>query len=251
MKITFIGTGHGYPDVGRQCSSTMLEIGGYYYFIDAGADIAQYIVDNGIDRSKIRALFVTHRHGDHFWGCFRLLSCISEFTLEWGNTQLDVVLPEARAIHMCHTLLLGDSTLINYDRLHFYDLNTKPYYEDENIKLTAVPTEHTNGRLKAWAFIVEAEGKKLLFTGDMHARLHDFPEAALGDEQFDFILCEYAHSRAEFMEPMLPRINTKKLYFNHLGVGKEARIAEIEAWDKQYPATEMRAVVTDGEQIEL
>ncbi len=251
MKITFIGTGHGYPDVGRQCSGTMLEINGYYYFIDAGADLAQYIVDSGIDRSKLRALFVTHRHGDHLWGAFRLLCCLNEFTAEWGNTKMDFVMPEKSAIRLCQSILLEDAMSVNQERIQFLNLKKSPFYEDENIKLTAVPTDHASVNLQAWAFIIEAEGKKLIFTGDMHTRLHDFPAAALGDETFDFILCEYAHSRAEFVEPLLPKINTKKLYFNHLGRGKEERIAEIEAWNKQYPNTEMRAVVTDGEQIEL
>ena len=39
MKITFLGTSHGVPAKDRFCSSIMLESGGSFYFIDAGAPV--------------------------------------------------------------------------------------------------------------------------------------------------------------------------------------------------------------------
>ena len=39
MKITFLGTSHGYPEKGRVVSCTMVETGGKIYIIDAGSAV--------------------------------------------------------------------------------------------------------------------------------------------------------------------------------------------------------------------
>ncbi len=56
MKLLFLGTGHGVPTVDRFFSATLLECGGQYYLIDAGAPIAELFVRYGISYEKLRAV---------------------------------------------------------------------------------------------------------------------------------------------------------------------------------------------------
>lgn len=39
MKISFLGTGCGFPTADRYCASILLDIGGRLYLIDAGAPV--------------------------------------------------------------------------------------------------------------------------------------------------------------------------------------------------------------------
>ena len=228
MKITFLGTSHGYPEEGRNLSCTMLEIGERIYFIDAGAPLAQFVADRRLDRKNIKALFVTHMHADHFGGTFGFLISANEY---WKDISMDVVLPEDRAVSLAYQMMLVDSPAVDHARILFSNLAVKPFYQDETIMLTAIPNEHTDGKMSSYSFYLEAEGKKLLFTGDLHTKLHDFPQAAFGAEKLDLVVCEYAHSRYEFMDPVVGKINTKRLYFNHV-YPYVPKFQEIEEWNR-------------------
>ena len=230
MKITFVGTSHGYPEFGRKLSCTMLEIDGYIYFIDAGAPVAQFAADRIQDKEQIRALFVTHRHSDHLGGSFEFLITVNEY---WQQVSLDVVLPEQRAIALVEHVLLQESASIHRDRIRFFDLSCEPSYQDPRMKLTAIPNRHTNGLLRSYGFYIEAEGKKLLFTGDMHADLQDFPEIAFGSEELDLIVSEFAHSNIETMAPIVDKVHTKQLLFNHI-YPLEDKAPTIEAWNESH-----------------
>ena len=242
MKITFIGTSHGYPETGRKLSCTMLEIGDSIYFIDAGAPLAQYVVDRQMDRKNIKALFITHMHSDHFGGAFCFLGCINDF---WTDTCLDVVLPEERAISMAYQMMLEDNPDVDHQRLHFFNLKDKPFYEDENLRLTAIPNQHTHGKMKSFSFYIEAEGKRVLFTGDLTSELTDFPHIAFGQESLDLIVCEYAHSKYGYMDPVVGKVNTRRLYFNHV-YPHAPKFQEIEAWNERH-GFDIRHVQDDDE----
>lgn len=68
MKITFLGTSHGVPEVNRFCTSVLLESGGKHYLIDAGAPISDLLIRNKVAFKDISAIFITHLHGDHVDG---------------------------------------------------------------------------------------------------------------------------------------------------------------------------------------
>ena len=78
MKITFLGTSHGVPARGRNCSTAMLEVGDAIYFIDGGAPMIEEFlkIRNESDLARARALFTTHTHGDHYSGAFNFISLI-------------------------------------------------------------------------------------------------------------------------------------------------------------------------------
>ena len=61
MNLCFLGTGHGVPEPHKKCSSTLFEVNGAYYLIDAGCDIAYELAEKGIPFDKVRAIFITQR----------------------------------------------------------------------------------------------------------------------------------------------------------------------------------------------
>ena len=77
MELLVLGAGHGVPEPDRFLSSTLLRCGGVYYMIDAGAPVSQLLPRYGIKYSDLRAVFLTHRHGDHTAGVPQLLELSS------------------------------------------------------------------------------------------------------------------------------------------------------------------------------
>lgn len=97
-------------------------------------------------------------------------------------------------------------------------------------------------------YLIEAEGKKVVFSGDLSQRLEkgNFPVCALENE-VDLMICEMAHFDVEHIEPYLKRCKAKELRFNH--VFPLNKIDKINALGDSfgYPIH----TVDDGDVIEL
>lgn len=216
MKITFLGTSHGVPAVDRYCSSTMLEVGGATYLFDAGAPIMDLLLRRGVDLNSIRALFTTHLHGDHVNG---VLDFSYLCTWYYKTTSLDIYLTEQSGIDAFRSVLTA--TLCRPpcdDRVRFKLMTADTVYEDEHIRVTPFPTLHLlHENRPAYSYLIEAEGKKVLLSGDLSGKLerNDFPAYALENE-VDLMVCEMAHFDVEHVQPYLERCKTKDLRFNHV-----------------------------------
>ena len=81
-------------------------------------------------------------------------------------------------------------------------------FDDGVLKVSAIPTNHNCGEnKKANAFLIEAEGKSLLYTGDMSAELDDFPKVAF--ERFiNVVIAECAHFPADKLLECMKKVDT-------------------------------------------
>ena len=77
MRIIFLGTSHGVPEPNRRCSCTMIETKGRYYFVDMGFCAIDDLVTRGIPVEAVKAIFVTHHHGDHTDGLLPFIDLIT------------------------------------------------------------------------------------------------------------------------------------------------------------------------------
>lgn len=207
MKLLFVGTSHGIPERDRFCTSTFLQTHGRLYIIDAGAPISPLIKKYGFEHKDVKAIFVSHLHGDHFEGLPEFCDQIGWF---YTNSNPKFLLPDDRGVYLL-------STWVNTMRpdtraLDFNTYSPGVIYEDECIRVSAIPTKHIQN---AYSFLVEAEGKKLFFTGDMS---NDFPEYSelLGSERYDLVVCEGAHSRYDTCADSIAATNTSKMVVNHI-----------------------------------
>ena len=70
LEITFLGTASCVPSVTRGVSCTALRYDGATYLFDAGeATQVQAQRTTLVKPGKVEAIFVTHLHGDHTFGC--------------------------------------------------------------------------------------------------------------------------------------------------------------------------------------
>ena len=86
-------------------------------------------------------------------------------------------------------------------------------FEDENIRITAIANQHTDC---ARSFLVEAEGKTVLFTGDLKHDIPDYPAVAT-ERELDLIVMEGAHTHLNKPEVMerLKASRTKAMIVQH------------------------------------
>lgn len=210
MKIVFFGSSHGLPEPHRKCSSILLEVGERRYFIDMGTQSIEGLITRRIPVDSVKGIFITHMHGDHTDGLISFLDLCSWY---YKTAQPIIYLPDkvhdsVAAIHAWYQCTEG-SKMRDFD---FRPVNQGLMYEDEAIRITAFRTYHTG---RSFAFLVEAEGKRVLFTGDLKNPQVDFPTSVL-EKPLDLAVCECAHFHATDYLPIFENCeNLKKICFTH------------------------------------
>ena len=83
MKIKFLGTSYGAPSKDRHQQSFLIEENEDLYIFDTGAPVLDILIKCGYDLSKIRAVFISHIHGDHLNGIFDMLNLSDYFNMNF------------------------------------------------------------------------------------------------------------------------------------------------------------------------
>lgn len=216
MKLTFLGTSHGIPERTRFCTAMLLEAGGQNYLIDGGAPVAPLLIRRGLTPEDIRAAFVTHAHGDHLCGLIEWIDLMSWY---YTKARARILLPDGDVARIIGELVpaLNGGTTPREVPLTVYGPGA--IYGDGVLKVTAIPNRHMVPPRTAYGFLVEAEGKRALLTGDMSATFEDFP----AEVACDFVACEAAHCRLEDAVPILSGARTGRMVFYHIAPINEGR----------------------------
>ena len=76
MKLTFLGTSAGKPTKERNVSALALEFDqdNKWYLFDCGEGTQRQIMQSKLHTGKLETIFITHLHGDHYYGLPGLLS---------------------------------------------------------------------------------------------------------------------------------------------------------------------------------
>ncbi|MBQ8683498.1 MAG: ribonuclease Z [Clostridia bacterium] len=209
MRIVFFGTSHGVPEPNRRCSSTLIEIGERRYFVDMGTQSIEQLISRRIPVESVKGVFITHMHGDHANGLVSFLDLCS-----WYFRTADPVVCLPEPVEMARDTIAAWIKCNHAEMRPFRFLPVKEgvVYEDEAIRVTAYPTRHLEG---SHAFLIEAEGKRVLFTGDLGGPSIDFPVQVL-DQPLELAVCECAHFQGMTYVPVLEGKTTlKQMCFNH------------------------------------
>lgn len=248
MKIKFLGTSHGVPEADRRCTSVLLEVGAQHYLIDAGAPIADELTRAGVAFADIRAIFLTHLHGDHIDGLVQFLDLANWY---YRNTDPLIYTPSLdlkTGWEAWHTMLDGTPG----KAYRFTEIAAGEIYADETIRVTAIPTRHhvvdrPEIKRQSYAFAVEelATGRRILFTGDLRADMADFPADAF-TTGYACIVTEAAHGHLDKLAPLLAGCKTERLIISHIApkANPAERVDALRA-ALSVPMT----VASDGEEV--
>lgn len=262
MKIHFLGTSHGITEKDRFTSSVAIEVGKKAYVIDAGAPIMKLLQEEGIAFSDIAGIFITHSHCDHYLGLVEFMNQIECFK-EFAGIHVCVHAPKLFPFGKMREFLFGEETPGVFtppksggsrkedggdgQRITCEIYEAGEIFNDGTVRITAIKTMHTED---SHALLLEAEGKKILFTGDLRVDLQDFPEMAFS-EYTDLVITEAAHPllNSESAVRKLSGLLTDKLVITHVCPFRNTE--EILAEAKQRLRDKKLSVVSDGTVIEI
>ena len=242
MKITFLGTSHGITEKNQFCSSALISTGGKYYLVDAGAPVLTLLKNHDIPLEDVAGVFITHSHHDHFMGLAVLTQQVNEFS-QFKDVAFPVYVPDEEDYHRMFAFIFGDPAF--HGRLEYrnYGGMTDPFgdrsrrqtaviFDDGNLKVTAIPVDHYKN---AHAFLLEAEGKRVIFTGDLLTDMPDYP-TIIFEIDTDVVVTEGAHTKLNKPEVMelLRASRTKTLVITHRysHVNSDAAVAELGVYCK-------------------
>ncbi len=148
MNLTILGCHAATPRTITNPTSQVLGIKNHLFLIDCGEGTQVQLRKNKVKFSKINHVFISHLHGDHFYG---LIGLISTFALLNRSTDLHIYGPKGVKEVITLQLRLSNSW-VNYG-LFFHELESKEsviIFEDKNVMVKTIPLQHriyTNGFL--------------------------------------------------------------------------------------------------------
>lgn len=148
MKLHILGCHAATPRVVTRPSSQVLETGGHLFLIDCGEGTQMELRRYRLRFSKIEHIFISHLHGDHFFG---LPGLVSTFRLLGREKPLHIYGPKGIKEAITLLLRLGD-TWTQYP-LHFHELTSgerEVVLEEAGVRVSTLPLNHrvyTNGFL--------------------------------------------------------------------------------------------------------
>ncbi len=148
MRLTILGCYAATPRTFTNPTSQVLEIQNHLFLIDCGEGTQVQLRKYRVKFSRIKHIFISHLHGDHFFG---LPGMISTFRLLGRETELHVYGPKGIKEAITLFLKLGDSWT-NFP-LIFHEIESKEttlLFEDDKVSVQTIPLDHriyTNGFL--------------------------------------------------------------------------------------------------------
>ena len=140
IKLTILGCHSATPRTFAHPTAQFLEINNRSFLIDCGEGTQVQLRKYGVKFSKINHIFISHLHGDHFFG---LIGLISTFGLLNRQNDLHVYGPKGIEEIINLQLRLANSWL--KFKLHFHELestDSQLIFEDDSVEISTIPLEH-------------------------------------------------------------------------------------------------------------
>jgi ribonuclease BN (tRNA processing enzyme) len=175
MRVTVLGSSASYAGAGQACAGHLVESGGTRILLDCGNGVLSNL-SKIADPLTLAAVFITHAHPDHFCDLYALQALL-RYAPEGPAPALDVYLPEGLFGRM--QCLLSDRGAEQFaEAFRPHELVEDAWYE---VGPLSVKSHHVDHTPPSYAFVVEADGARLAYTGDTAANDGALVAAARAD----------------------------------------------------------------------
>jgi ribonuclease Z len=148
MKLKILGCYAATPRTLSNPTAQVLEIKNHFFLIDCGEGTQVQLRKHKIKFSRINHIFISHLHGDHFYG---LIGLISTFMLLNRENDLHIYGPVGiKEIILLQLRASGSYTGYNLFFHELVSLESEVIYEDDTVVVKTIPLNHriyTNGFL--------------------------------------------------------------------------------------------------------
>jgi ribonuclease Z len=140
FNITILGTNAALPGSDSITSAQVVNVHDQLYIVDCGEGMQGKLQKYRIKRNRIHAIFISHLHGDHFFGLPGLLTSYSHFQ---RKSALQIIGPKGIHAYVDTCLRLSEA-YIDFE-IHFHEMEhegNELVYEDRHVKVMAFPLLH-------------------------------------------------------------------------------------------------------------
>ena len=169
LSLTILGNNSAIPAFDRNPTAQLLHWLEDSYLIDCGEGTQMQMMKYKIRRSKISRIFISHLHGDHYFGLIGLLTSMSLL----GRTQdIHLHAPAALGDIINLQLKVADTTLCY--KLHFHPLKSEGLIADD--KKMTVECFKVSHHIECWGFIFRQK-KNPRKIDAARAKIYEIPAA--------------------------------------------------------------------------
>jgi len=161
MLLTFLGTAGSWPTKERSASAIALDLESELVLLDCGEGTQRQMFQSSASFMRVRRIFLTHFHGDHFLG---LPGLIQSMSLNHRETPLDIYGPPDAEEMVGRALRLGYFTLRFPVEVHALSPGASLELDGFTVR-----TAHAEHPVPALAYRIEERAKRGRFDGQ-HAR---------------------------------------------------------------------------------
>ncbi|RRV10257.1 ribonuclease Z [Pseudomonas sp. v388] len=139
MFLQFLGTSSGVPTKARNVSATaVIEASGKrWYLVDCGEGTQHQLLRTSLSVSELRAIFITHVHGDH---CFGLPGLLASAGMSGRREPLDLILPVALHAWVRQSLAVSE-TYLPFE-LVLHALETVGSWRNDVVEVSTIELSH-------------------------------------------------------------------------------------------------------------
>lgn len=243
FKISILGSNSAIPTVRRNPSAQVINHNDRLFLIDCAEGTQLQLRRYKFKMQRINHIFISHLHGDHFFG---LIGLISSMHLLGRKKDLHIYGPSPLK-EILDMQLVASQTELNYTMI-FHELHpetSEQIYEDEKLTVTTIPLNH---RIPTCGFLFsEKQGKRRFIKKIINTLNIPGPEFAKIKEGADFIdsngtvypnaqITEnplppktYAYcSDTSYFEPIIPLISGADLLYHETTFMQEKAEAAAE-----------------------
>ena len=140
FELTILGCGSAKPTLRHNPSSQMLNVRDKLFMIDCGEGTQLQLCHNGLTFTRLNHVFISHLHGDHWFG---LPGLISTMNLYNRTAELHIYSPQG-----LEEMMKPIMDYCNYDMsylvfFHEFDTNEPSLiFEDRTLTVTTIPLKH-------------------------------------------------------------------------------------------------------------
>ncbi len=154
FDVTILGCAGATPTIDRLPTCQVVNVNERNYMIDCGEGAQISILKNGIKKSRIDVIFISHLHGDHFFG---LIGLLSSMHLESRKEHLTLVCPQYLK-HIIEVQTIATNFVFCFELIYVFTNSERAelIYENKDIEVTSFPLLH---RIPTTGFVIREQSK--------------------------------------------------------------------------------------------
>lgn len=148
LAVTILGNNSALPAFDRHPTAQIITLDEFLFLVDCGEGTQMQMAKYKIRRSRIQHIFISHLHGDHYFGLIGLLTSMGLL-----GRELDLHLFAPGMLKDIIELQLKVADTVLPYKLHFHALEGNSLLvQNDKFKVTSFPVSH---RIPCWGFRFE------------------------------------------------------------------------------------------------